>query len=447
MKLTLKEIAKRINATLVGDDMTVFELVTDSRAVKDGSIFAVIKGERVDGMSFVSAIDQKFKAAYLTDRRIENINGPYLLVPDVIKAIGDIAALHLETLAAKRVAVTGSVGKTTTKNYIVSALSACMNVHYSKGNMNNELGMPLTVLGTNEKHDAVITEMGMRGLGQITYLCNISKPDVAVITNVGVCHIELLGSKENILRAKCEIIDALSEDGTAILNADDDMLCTVKTDKKTIRFGIHNENSDVRAVNVVDNKFELVYKDKKYPVALSTLGVHNIYNALAGVSVGIALGCDIESLIRGAESFEGDGSRQNIYEFEGIRFFDDTYNASPPSMNAAMDVMSGFEGRKILVLADMLELGDYTEKAHSELADGVKKLDADITVCVGEYMKYLARSLKGRENVFSCKNNDEALEILKANVKKGDNILFKGSNAMRLSELIIKFKGEWKNGI
>lgn len=446
MNLKLTDIAKKTNGRLVGNDMTVTNLVTDSRAVTNGSMFAVIKGERVDAMTFVPKIDKEFTAAYLTDREIEGVRGSYVIVPDIVKAIGDIASLHLSTVAAKHVAVTGSVGKTTTKNYIACALGACMNVHFAKGNFNNELGMPLTALGTTDAHDAIILEMGMRGEGQITYLCNIAQPDVAVITNIGVSHIELLGSRENILRAKCEIIDALPKDGTAVLNADDDMLSTVTTDRKTIRFGIDSPDSDLRAVNVCGNKFDLVYDGKTYPVTLSALGVHNIYNALAAVACGIALGCDIPSLIRGAESFCGDGSRQNIYEFEGVRIFDDTYNASPDSMNAAMKVMSSFDGRKILVLGDMLELGDYSKTAHAGLSKPITELDAFAVICIGEQMKYLVQALGSRQNVFGCDDNAAALEILLNLVQNGDNVLFKGSNAMNLAGLANNFKGEWKNG-
>ncbi|MBQ8606242.1 MAG: UDP-N-acetylmuramoyl-tripeptide--D-alanyl-D-alanine ligase [Clostridia bacterium] len=446
MNLTLKDIANKTGGSLVGPDMTVTELVTDSRLVRDNTLFAIIKGERTDGMNYVRTVGEKYTVAYLTDRPIPDGFGPYLLVDDVIKAVGDIAALHLDTLSASHVAVTGSVGKTTTKNFIASALSACMSVHFSEGNKNNELGMPLTALGTTKDHDAVILEMGMRGMGQITYLCNIAKPDVAVITNVGVSHIEILGTRENILRAKCEIIDALSEGGTAVINADDDMLSTVKTDKKTLRFGIENENCDLRAVNIVDNKFDLLYKEKTYPVKLATLGIHNVYNALAAIAVGTALGCDVKKLITGVESFKGDGSRQNIYDFEGVRIFDDTYNASPASMNASMDVMQGFDGRKVVVLADMLELGDYSESAHAELSEPVKKLDAAVCICIGKYMKHLKNALDGRDGVYHCENNAQALEILKSTVKTGDNVLFKGSNSMNLSDLLNKFKGEWKNG-
>lgn len=441
MNLKLSEIANITNGTLVGRDITVTSLVTDSRQVKSGCIFAAIKGERVDGFDFIAALDSMENVAYLTDRSPAFAENSYVVVSDVIQAIGKIANLHLSKLSAKHISVTGSVGKTTTKNFIASALSECISVHFAKGNFNNELGLPLTALGTDDSHDAVILEMGMRGLGQIEYLCSISKPDIAVITNIGVSHIELLGSRENILRAKSEIIDALDISGVAILNADDDMLKTLSPDKKTLWYGI--DNGDIRAVDVVDNSFTLVYDNKKHPVTLSTLGRHNIYNALAAVAVGISLGCDIERLIKGVESFTGDGSRQNIYEFEGVRIFDDTYNASPDSMRASMNVMGGFSGRRILVLADMLELGDIAPSAHASLSDDIRKINADLVICIGDNMKYLYNALDGI-TAFHCTDNGKALEILKVHVSAGDNILFKGSNSMRLCDLVTEFKGELK---
>ena len=216
MKLTLKQIAGRTGGTLHGADMTVHGLETDSRNVKSGCIFAAIKGARADGFDFIKDLDSTDNIAYLTDRAPENVRRPYIIVGDVIRAVGDVAALHLESIPAKIVAVTGSVGKTTTKNFIAAALNECMSVHFSKGNRNNELGLPLSALGAEASDDAVILEMGMRGFHEIEYLCSIARPDIAVITNIGISHIELLGSRENILKAKSEIIDALPDGGTAV---------------------------------------------------------------------------------------------------------------------------------------------------------------------------------------------------------------------------------------
>ncbi len=441
MRLKLTEIAKATGGTLYGGDITVTALATDSRAVDSGCIFAALKGERADGFDYIKGLDEKTGIAYLCDRVPENVKNPAVVVEDVLVAIGKIAKAHLDTLDVKKIAVTGSVGKTTTKECIRAALSKSICVHAASGNRNNELGLPLTALDTKECHDAVILEMGMRGLSQIDYLCSIARPDIAVITNIGISHIELLGSRENILKAKLEAVDNLSEKGVAILNGDDDMLSAVKTDKKTLFFGIDNEKCDLRAVDIVDNSYTLIYNKKRYPVKLSVLGRHNIYNSLAGIAVGISLGLDIPALIAGVEAFTGDGSRQNIYMHGDIRIFDDTYNASPDSMRASMSVLSSFAGRHILVLADMLELGDMTQASHAGLADAVYGCQAGAVICIGKHMKSLYNALEGVEK-YSLDNNDDALEILRKTVKSGDTVLFKGSNSMGLSTLVKRFKGE-----
>ncbi len=440
MNLKLSQIATATGGVLVGADINVTQLVTDSRKVEKGSIFAVFKGEKVDGFDFIPKIDEIDGVCYLTDRAPKGAKNPYVLVDDVLAAVGKIANLYINTLDIKRVCVTGSVGKTTTKNFIAAALSQCTRVHKAEGNRNNELGLPLTVLGATPDHQAIVLEMGMRGLSQIEYLCKIARPDVAVITNIGVSHLELLGSRENILKAKSEIIDALGDGGVAVLNADDDMLKTLKPCRKTLWYGI--ESGDIRATDIVDNKYTLVAFDKKYPVCLSVLGTHNIYNSLAAIAAGLALGYDINALIKGVEGFLGDGNRQNIYDYNGVRFFDDSYNASPDSMRAAMSVLSGFLGNKTLVLGDMLELGQVENEAHANLAQDVYACGAARVICLGTLMKNLYDALDSRVQKHHCQTHDEALEILKKTVVKGDCVLFKGSNSMKLFDLAARFKGE-----
>lgn len=441
MNFKLSQIANATGGTLVGEDITVSTLVTDSRKVEHGSIFAVFKGERVDAFDFIPKLDEKDGVCYLTDRAPMGVKNPYILVPDVLVAVGKIANLYLSTLDIKRVCVTGSVGKTTTRNFITSALSECVSVHSPLGNRNNELGLPLTVLDIEDSHDAVVLEMGMRGLGQIEYLCNIARPDVAVITNIGISHLELLGSRENILKAKSEIIDALDENGIAVLNGDDDMLRALKPSQKTLWYGIDNKDCDIVATDIVDNKYTLSVFGKTYPVTLSVLGVHNVYNSLAAIAVGVALGYDIDRLIKGVENFKGDGSRQNIYLWNGVRIFDDTYNASPDSMRAAMSVISGFTGDKILVLGDMLELGEKENEFHAELTDAVYACGAKTVICIGARMRALYDALEKVEK-YHFLSGDASLDTLKSVAKEGTNVLFKGSNSMRLCDLVKSFKGE-----
>lgn len=440
MKMTLKDVAAACGGTLHGEDAVVTELVTDSRKAKSGCLFAALKGERADGFDFIAGLDETPGICYLTDREVPDAKNPYVVTDDVLRAVGDVAREHLKRVSARRIAVTGSVGKTTTKNLIASALGACVRTHCTSGSFNNELGLPLSALGTEPDDGALVLEMAMRGFGQIEYLCSIAPPDVAVITNIGVSHMELLGSRENILKAKCEIIDGLREGGTAVLNGDDDMLKTLTPSCKTVFFGIENERCDIRAVDIVDNSFTAVVYGAEYPVTLAVEGRHNVYNALAAIAAGSVFGLSVGELIDGVQKFAGDGRRQNVFEFKGLTVIDDCYNASPDSMAAAMEVASKKPGRKILVLADMLELGDMTESAHRGLAKPVRALEPAAVICIGERMKYLADELEG---AVSCENNDGALKALLDVVKAGDRLLFKGSNAMDLAGLLEKFKKEW----
>ena len=441
MKLTLSTIANVTNGTLYGNDGAVFELVTDSRKVTKGCLFAALKGERVDGHDFIKNLDSTDGIAYLVSTKQEGVNNPQIVVDNVLVAIGEIARAHLDSLSAKKVAITGSVGKTTTKEFIKTVLETVTTVHYAKGNFNNELGLPLTALGVTPDDSVAVLEMGMRGLGQIDYLCNIAKPDVAVITNIGISHIELLGSRENILKAKLEIVDNLSDNGVAVLNGDDDMLVTAKTDKKTLWYGINNKDCDILAKDVVDNKYTLRVNGSEYPVTLGVLGVHNVYNSLAAIGVALSLGFDIKDVIKGVESFTGDGSRQSIYDFNGVTFFDDTYNASPDSMKASMSVFKDLKGQKVLVLANMFELGELTKKAHIGLKDAVNATNPKCVILIGEYMKYLYDVLD-INNKYYCDSNEDALKILKQTVTNGDAVLFKGSNGMKLANLVTEFKKE-----
>lgn len=441
MKLTLSTIANVTNGTLYGNDGAVFELVTDSRKVTKGCLFAALKGERVDGHDFIKNLDSTDGIAYLVSTKQEGVNNPQIVVDNVLVAIGKIARAHLDSMNTKKVAITGSVGKTTTKEFIKTVLETVTTVHYAKGNFNNELGLPLTALGVTPDDSVAVLEMGMRGLGQIDYLCNIAKPDVAVITNIGISHIELLGSRENILKAKLEIVDNLSDNGVAVLNGDDDMLVTAKTDKKTLWYGINNKDCDILAKDVVDNKYTLRVNGSEYPVTLGVLGVHNVYNSLAAIGVALSLGFDIKDVIKGVESFTGDGSRQSIYEFNGVTFFDDTYNASPDSMKASMSVFKDLKGQKVLVLANMFELGELTRRAHIGLKDAVNATNPKCVILIGEYMKYLYDVLD-IDNKHYCDSNEDALKILKQTVTKGDAVLFKGSNGMKLASLVTEFKKE-----
>ena len=443
--MDLCQIAKCTGGTLYGDGgRPVLSVKTDSRLVTNGCLFAAIKGERVDGFDFIKKLDKDFdNIAFLCTKKPQNTKNPAVVVTDVIKALGDIARLYLGGLELVKIAVTGSVGKTTTKDFIASALSACLKVHSLSGNRNNELGLPLTALEANKNHKAAVFEMGMRGLGQIAYLCSIVNPDIGVITNIGLSHIELLGTKQNILNAKLELSTAL-KDRPLILNGDDSLLFGARDRvQNPIFYSVDNPDCQFRAVNISDENgicFDIQHKGKLYPVKLKVPGRHNILNALAAFAVGRTLGLEAQKLIKGIESFKGDGVRQNITQLNGITIIDDCYNASPDSVKAALSVIKPMPGRKTFVLGDMLELGSCAEAEHKKIAKLALEAGVNRLVCIGPLAKLAAKESGGQIECITFEKADMALGWLLKNTKNGDKILFKGSHAVGLDNLVKAFK-------
>ena len=438
--LTFYEIAAALQAPVSGADFSVTAVVTDSRKATAGCLFAALEGERVDGHSFISQLDQQFSPMLFIGTKPMQTKNPYILVSDVRKALGLVAKAYLATLPAKVIGVTGSVGKTTTKNFILSALQPAMQVSGTAGNMNNELGVPLTALAVRPEDRAAVIEMGMRGLGQIEYLTRFITPDVAVITNIGVAHLELLGTRENIARAKLELVDAL-QGGTALLNGDEPLLrnCTAKPCRY---FGL-SEGNDYRAVGIIGSTFTLCYPEGELPVTLQVAGEHQIMNALAAFGVGHILGVEPALLKEGLESFCGDGRRQFTETVGGVTVIDDTYNASPDSMRAALKVLACAKGRKIAVLGDMLELGSYEEEGHRAVGRICAELGIDTVVAVGQRAALIHEAAEGTERYY-VSTREEALPLLEKLVCKGDTLLFKASNSMGFDRLANGLKERMK---
>ncbi|MBR6793140.1 MAG: UDP-N-acetylmuramoyl-tripeptide--D-alanyl-D-alanine ligase, partial [Clostridia bacterium] len=381
--LTVFKIAEALRQPRPARDFPIKKVVTDSRQVEEGCLFAAIEGERVDGHRFIPTLDDSFEnIAFLGSKRPENsTKNPCFTVEDVYFALGLLAKAHLQELSAKIIGVTGSVGKTTTKNFILSALSPAMQVSGTLGNMNNELGVPLTGLAVSEEDRAAVIEMGMRGLGQIDYLTQFITPDLAVITNIGVAHLELLKSRENIAKAKLELVDALPVDGRALLNGDEPLLYGARADRNCVYFGFSAHN-DYRAEKAEGNRFTLCYPDGSMEITLQVEGEHQIMNALAAFGVGHLLGVDPQLLKAGIEAFTGDGRRQFTEVVGGVTVIDDTYNAAPDSMAAALKVLASKPARRIAVLGDMLELGDCSQAEHYKIGR-IAAENADLVFAYG----------------------------------------------------------------
>lgn len=448
MKLTAFDVADRLGLRRPARNMIIRQVVTDSRQVKENTLFAALVGERVDGHDFIPTLDTKFQNVMFLCSKKTGAKHDELVCDDVLRALADVASLHLQSMPAKRVAVTGSVGKTTTKEMIACALSGKYSVQKSLANRNNELGMPLTAFTVDESHGAAIFEMGMRGKGQIDYLARRVRPKVGVITNIGVSHIELLGSRENICAAKMELANYIARDGVLILNGDEPLLreAAKNVPAKVCFFSIDTAG-DYRAENITLSEnaiaFTLHCSKGTFDVTVPCGGKHTVYNALAAFAVADALEVAPEIILKQLSCYADGGLRQNIYKEADLLIFDDTYNAAPESMQASLGVMSAYPNRKIAVLADMLELGDYSQEAHQKVGTACNECGTDVLISFGSFSQTMVDAFKGQGYAFDTR--EEALEKLLEIAKKEDIILFKGSHSMQCDILLQDFLKRWKN--
>lgn len=448
MKFNLSEFARIVGGTCLRDgEFTDFCI--DSRKGKQGDLFVCLKGARVDGHDFVSKAEQVGVSALLIEREVDS-DLPRVLVPDTLKALQDFAAWYRTRPDLKVIAVTGSVGKTTTKEFIASVLSQAFSTYKTQGNMNSETGLPLTLLHVSPENKVVVTEMGMCGFGEISELSHIARPDIGVLTNIGVCHIEFLGSREGILKAKMEIVDGMPDNGVLVLNGDDPYLSTVSdTAQKRITYGLNRPDYDYYAYNVAVLSEGVSFTAKTpigdLDVKLAIDGIHNVYNSLAAIAVGVLCGMDLKQIGEGLSRMEKAPMRQNIRKENGMTLIEDCYNASPTSMKASIDVLKGKEGRKVAVLGDMLELGEDSAAYHrsvGEMLEGVSVL-----IAYGEFAQsYLeGAEIAGVPQRIPCKTPEDAAINLKLAARKGDVVLFKASRSMhaeRVIECFLKDKKE-----
>lgn len=428
---------------------------TDSRRIRKGELFIPLVGERFDGHDFIADAVSAGAAAFLTHKDIHVPDGALAIrVPDTLKALQDLASFYRGKFGLKVVAVTGSVGKTSTKDIIASVLGQKYRILKSPGNYNNQIGLPLTVLSFDSTYDIAVVEMGMSGFGEIRRLSQIIRPDIAVITNIGISHIEKLGSRQNILKAKLEITDGMPEDGILVLNGDDMMLSGVRENTRCrLKFFGMEDNLDVRAYDITSEgeegvRFRVKLEDDTYEMRLPVPGVHNVYNALAAVTVGLELGVSPEAIRKGLQLFRPEKMRMNILHLDsGIRLIDDTYNASPQSVEAAVGVLKdlGCGARKIAVLGDMLELGDWSREAHRNVGSAIYDNGIDYLATLGEQARHIADGAveAGMKpgNICSFHDIDRLNEFLGTFVQKGDVILIKGSRGMKMEQIVQFLKG------
>jgi len=447
--ITLSQLADMTGGKLVNCNAPrkfANSLRIDSRKVKPGDVFIALKGASFDGHDFIEEAVSKGALAVLSESNID-LKADLILVEDTKKAMQRIANAILKKIDPLVVAVTGSSGKTTTKEMIYCALEGKYKVHKTEGNFNNDIGLPLTLFELESEHEIVVLEMGMNNEGEIRLLTSIAEPDIAVITNIGESHIGRLGSKENIFAAKMEICEKMGKNNILIVNGDDcflESLRNKRTNYKKVFTSIKDpKTDDIYAVDVKDTenglKFAIVNAGTEYPCELRIHGIHNVSNALLAFTLAINAGVEAETAICGIESYEGDNLRGAIVEVAGMKLVNDTYNANPSSMYAALKSLSRLKGRKIAVLGDMLELGSYAQKMHREVGMKVSDEGIDILMVTGTYAKDYEKGavINGfkQNQIHVYENNDSLVKGLKETMKSGDVILFKGSHSTRMNEV------------
>lgn len=445
-KISVGKIADFIGGKLIGNDNFIDMITTDSREAEDGAMFVGIKGERVDGNDFAESFLQNGGSCAVVEKQLTVPAGKSAIyVDDTKKAIREIAEFYRSTLNIDVVAVTGSVGKTSTKDMLNSVISKGFPAFATKGNFNNEIGVPLTIFQLDSSYSKAIIEMGMSNLGEISRLTKIAKPQVAVITNIGTSHIGNLGSQENILKAKLEVLECLDDNGIVVLNGDDKFLWSAKDsiDHKTIYYGIENKGADYVAYDVMcDDKgstFKVCVDHKEYVFFIPVVGKHHIYNAMAAIICGLHFGMDMEKIADGVKGFAPSGMRQKEILVGDVKLIEDCYNASTDSMQSSLNVLKSLSKnhRSIAVLGDMLEQGVFAESNHRMVGKYVAEIKPDALLCIGKDAKYIADEAKkyGLTEVFEFDTNEQASAFICKHIKDGDVVLFKASRGMKLEEV------------
>lgn len=447
-KLSIREVVAACGGTLLwGDENTVVEgVTTDSRKSGENLLFIPLAGPTFDGHAFIRAAFDTGAVAALTHKDVEPFcDGALIRVKDTKQALADLAHYYLQKFDIPVVAVTGSVGKTTTKDMVAAALGERYRVLKTQGNFNNDIGLPLTVFEIERTHEIAVLEMGMNHFGEIRHLASVARPDCALITNIGMAHIENLGSQEGILQAKLEVTSYFDESNTLFLNGDDAMLSTVEAaEYPVVRFGT-GVGCAYRAENIALDAysidFDVVYDGGRQHIAVSLPGMHNVYNALAAFAIAKHYGVPDAAIAAGLSAFTPSKMRMDIRRFGGITLINDCYNASPDSVRAALAVLAGTDAkRRVAILGDILEMGSFGPAAHEALGEDAAKM-ADVLLTTGTDAAHLhsgalAAGMQG-ENALHFANNKEVIAALGGILREGDAVLVKASRGMQFEQIAL----------
>jgi len=452
--MTLDKIAKACEGTLVTGKIPflgeVSQVVMDSRQVEKDGLFIASVGERVDGHDFITAVCEAGAACVVCEKAPGDIEKDYILVKDSFLALRQIGQYYREQLPTTIVGITGSVGKTSTKEFVATVLEQKYKVLKTEGNYNNEIGLPLTILKIRKEHEVAVLEMGINHFGEMDRLGAIAKPDMGIITNIGQCHLEFLGSQEGILRAKSEMLPHIKPDGKIVLNGDDNLLRSIEPQQnhKIIYYGMADDNGlyadEIQDRGLFGSVCQIHTKSGDFEAHIPLPGFHMIYNGLAATAVGLELGLKLEEIARGLEMVKALGGRSNVIKLKNQIVLDDCYNANPVSMKAALDLLKLAPGRMVAILGDMGELGPDAPKLHWEIGAYSVENKTDILICIGTACAQMA---EGARMQLEATNSEKTqihyfdtvqafLEKIPQIVEPGDTILVKASHFMQFDTIV-----------
>ncbi len=424
-------------------------VVTDSRKVVPGCVFVCFPGERVDGHDYAAAAYRAGAAYIVANHPVDGVpENRTVIVASSHHAMVRMASNYRMLFSPLMIGVTGSVGKTTTKEFCYAVLSAFGNTLKTEGNQNNEIGLPNTLFRLDDATEYAVVEMGMSNLGEIERLARAARPSAGIITLIGVSHLENLGTRENILKAKLELCYGLPDGAPLALNADDDLLPTAKLPERLrpVWFGIDSPDADVRAVKITagDNGTDFVLSDKEYgdfPVHIPTVGLHTVSDALAAYAAATRLGLDPAKAAAALSNYQTTGMRQNIVHKAGVTVIEDCYNASPDSMRAALGVLKDQPAeRRVALLGDMLELGSVSEEAHRQVGEWAAEAGVDLLIAYGPLSAAMAQAAAEKGvTTLHCETEQDVVGYVRQNVHAGDALLAKASHAMKLDQVLEQF--------
>lgn len=457
--LSISEITSATNGILFreGKAKVIRNLCTDTRKLKRGDFFLAIKGDKFDGHNFISVAIKKGASGIIINQNklrphllfnLPNTDTTIISVVDTIISLGDLAKYYRKKFSIPVIAITGSNGKTTTKDMLAHILKFKYEVLKNEGTENNHIGVPLTLLRLTRKHKAAVIEMGMNHLGEIRRLTNIALPTIGIITNIGPSHLQFLKNLETVLQAKCELLENFDRRNLAVLNSDDGLLAQAGNfSAKKVLFGIYNHGDfTASGINYKRNSSNFLV-NYKYEIELSVPGEHNVYNALATIAVARELKISYEDIRKALKSFKSLQQRLNIKSLKGIHLIDDCYNSNPLSMRCALQTITSYAAnrRKIVVSGDMLELGQFSPKFHKDIGRLIAKLGIDYLITVGSLSKHMSgAALKAgmpKSQVLHFNNKTQAAQELKSIIEPQDVVLIKGSRAIKMEEIISHLTG------